>query len=41
MNRGPVARSDTSVRRIHGDPQSLVPVADMQFEVLKGFYAYD
>ena len=42
MNRGPVAVEATApVRRVHGDPLSLVPVADMQFEVLKGFYAYD
>ena len=40
-NLGPVGDAAEPVPTLHGDPQSLVPVADVQFEVLKGFYAYD
>ena len=40
-NLGPVGDAAEPVPTLHGDPQSVVPVADVQFEVLKGFYAYD
>jgi len=41
-NLGPVGGDAVAgVRRVNGDPASLVPVADPHFEVLKGFYAYD
>ncbi len=38
-----VATTDLSkpIARVEGDPQSLVPVSDEQFELLRGFYAYD
>jgi dienelactone hydrolase len=38
-----VASSDLSkpIDRVEGDPQSLVPVSDEQFELLRGSYAYD
>ena len=29
------------IAHVEGDPQSLVPVADEQFELLRGFYSYD
>jgi formylglycine-generating enzyme required for sulfatase activity/dienelactone hydrolase/predicted Ser/Thr protein kinase len=29
------------IARVEGDPQSLVPVSDEQFDLLRGFYAYD
>ena len=29
------------IARVERDPQSLVPVSDEQFELLRGFYAYD
>jgi hypothetical protein len=40
-NLGDVTAAVAPVRRVHADPASVVPVADAQFEVLKGFYAYD
>jgi eukaryotic-like serine/threonine-protein kinase len=40
-NLGAVGDAAEPVPTLHGDPRSLVPVADVQFEVLKGFYAYD
>jgi dienelactone hydrolase len=41
--KGGAASSDLSkpIARVEGDPQSLVPVSDDQFELLRGFYAYD
>jgi predicted Ser/Thr protein kinase len=40
-NLGSIGGADEPVPRVHGDPDSLVPVADVQFEVFKAFYAYD
>jgi predicted Ser/Thr protein kinase len=40
-NLGAVTDAMAPIARIQGDPASLVPVDDAQFEVLKGFYAYD
>jgi hypothetical protein len=40
-NLGAVADAMAPIARIQGDPASLVPVDDAQFEVLKRFYAYD
>ena len=37
----PTADLSKPIARVEGDPQSLVPVSDEQFELLRGFYAYD
>jgi formylglycine-generating enzyme required for sulfatase activity/dienelactone hydrolase/predicted Ser/Thr protein kinase len=41
--RGGVASAHLSrpVDHVEGDPRSLIPVSDEQFELLRGFYAYD
>ena len=38
---GATADLSKPIARVEGDPQSLVPVSDEQFELLRGFYAYD
>ena len=40
-NLGAVTDAMAPIARIQGDPTSLVPVDDGQFDVLKRFYAYD
>ena len=38
---GPAEKSLAPIARVYGDPKSLVPVGDQEFEVLKRFYAYE
>ena len=38
---GPAEKSLAPIARVYGDPQSLVPVGDQEFDVLKRFYAYE
>ncbi len=40
-NLGPVSEASGRIERIYGDPNSIVPVPDSQFEVYTRFYAYD
>jgi hypothetical protein len=37
----PVPEAADRLAEVKGDPASLVPVSDEQFEILRGFYAYD
>jgi predicted Ser/Thr protein kinase/dienelactone hydrolase len=41
MKSPPAEGADAAVAHVNGDPQSLVPVPDDQFQLLKSFYAYD
>jgi tRNA A-37 threonylcarbamoyl transferase component Bud32/dienelactone hydrolase len=38
---GPFEEAFAPIARVYGDPKSLVPVGDQEFEVLKRFYAYE
>lgn len=38
---GPAGNASRAVAQVYGDPNSLVPVGDHEFEVLKRFYAYE
>ena len=38
---GPLTEGFAPIASVYGDPKSLVPVGDQEFEVLKRFYAYE
>ena len=40
-NLGPAEAASGPVADVYGDPKSLVPVGDQEFDVLKRFYAYE
>jgi eukaryotic-like serine/threonine-protein kinase len=40
-NLGPVGDAYAAIVGVYGDPKSVVPVGDQEFEVLKRFYTYE
>jgi formylglycine-generating enzyme required for sulfatase activity/predicted Ser/Thr protein kinase/dienelactone hydrolase len=40
-NLGPVGKASDAIADVYGDPGSLVPVGDQEFDVLKRFYTYE
>ncbi|HEX9368872.1 MAG TPA: SUMF1/EgtB/PvdO family nonheme iron enzyme, partial [Vicinamibacterales bacterium] len=40
-NLGPVGKASEAIASVYGDPKSVVPVGDQQFDVLKRFYDYE
>jgi len=38
---GPVEEASAPIVSVYGDPKSIVPVGDQEFDVLKRFYAYE
>jgi serine/threonine protein kinase/dienelactone hydrolase len=38
---GPAVEASAAVKGVYGDPKSVVPVGDQQFDVLKRFYTYE
>ena len=40
-NLGPAVDASAAITGVHGDPKSIVPVGDQEFDLLKRFYAYE